>query len=416
MGYPMAANLLKHGWPVVVSNRSPARALQLGNRGASVAVSPEDTARKTDVLITMLSDDAAVRNVYFGDKGILSGIEQGHIVIDCSTVSPELSRELHRELAALGAAFLDAPVTGSKPAAEAGRLFFMVGGDEDVLREVDNLLLSMGTGYRHMGGPGSGTLAKLANNAIGGITLAALAEGMAIAAKAGIDLEAFRDVVMNGGARSRMAELKMERILDRQFDPQFSLSLMLKDLQLAQALTASQQLSTPLLHSAENIYRLAVREGLGERDMAAVAQLYEHWAGTEMVRHSLAEDKDGAGAAFGQERRRSRRIPLEIRLQISIYQWEKEGAFSGQSREAILQDLSGSGLQLICDFPLSLDMFVVIHFPLEADLPPVTAKIIRVEKEDDTFRYGCLITGMALHTKTKLESYIERQARERSRA
>nr|WP_269453477.1 PilZ domain-containing protein [Paenibacillus swuensis] len=114
-------------------------------------------------------------------------------------------------------------------------------------------------------------------------------------------------------------------------------------------------------------------------------------------------------AELAPERRRSSRLQLNIQLQISVYQWEQEGAFKGQTIEGTLVDLSNSGLQILSSFPLAEDMFIVIHFPKEADLPPVTGKIIRADHQEDQFRYGCMLTGLPPHTRLKLEYYIERQ-------
>ncbi len=408
MGLPMAANLLKKGYAVTVYNRTDSKTAELKQLGADVAPTPAETARTAEVLFTMISDDAALTEVYYGTNGILSGIQPGTAVFDCSTVSPSLSRRLHEDLANRHAQFFDAPVTGSKPAAVAGTLTFMVGGNADALDEHRDVIMAMGTTCIHMGPPGSGSQMKLAHNTIVGINMAGLAEGMAIAAKAGINLEAFLDVVLAGAGASRMAEIKGKRILDRDFSNQFSLKLMLKDLQLAQQQSAVMQLPTPLLHAAETLYRIGLGRSLGEQDMSSVAQLYEDWAQREFT-HAGSAAAQAADSGAAANRRRDVRVPLDIKLQLSIYQWEKEGSFSGQTIDGSLHDLSESGLHISCGLPLALEMFVVIHFPREAGLPPITGKIIRTENKEDVFHYGCLITGLPPHTRMQLEAYIARQ-------
>jgi 3-hydroxyisobutyrate dehydrogenase-like beta-hydroxyacid dehydrogenase len=405
MGAPMAANLLRKGYAVTVYNRTESKADELRRLGADVAPSPAEVARSSDVLFTIISDDAALQEVYYDHNGIIDGIHAGAVVFDCSTASPSLSRRLHSDLAEHYVEFLDAPVTGSKPGAINGTLVFMVGGNQEVLEEHQDILLAMGSKCLHMGPSGAGSEAKLAHNAIVGINNAAFLEGLAIAAKAGINLESFVELVQSGGASSRMAELKGKKVLDRDFSVQFSLNLMLKDLQLAQQLSKTMQLPTPLLQSAETLYRIGHGKGLGEQDLSVLAHCYEEWAQKEFT--YAKEAAPDAVAAPEDNRRREIRIPLGIKLQISIYQWEKEGSFSGQSFDALLSDLSESGMQISCKVPLALEMFVVIHFPQEAELPPVTSKIIRIDTKEEAFHYGCLISGMPLYTRKKLENYIQ---------
>ena len=184
----------------------------------------------------MISNDDAIRGVYYGENGILSSLMPGSVIIDSSTISPARSSACS-DAAAKFADFLDAPVTGSKPAAEGGTLVFMVGGDADVIHKVSDILLAMGRKVIPMGPSGSGATAKLAHNTIVGINIAALVEGMAIAASGGIDAAAFLELVQSGGAGSKIAELKPRKLLDRDFSVQFSLELMLKDLRLSSVLS-----------------------------------------------------------------------------------------------------------------------------------------------------------------------------------
>lgn len=406
MGTPMAANLLKRGYSVTVYNRTAGKADELFAHGADLAPTPAHAARAADVVFTMLSNDAALLEVFHGEHGIMSGIAPGQTVIDCSTVSPATSRRLYDELAAHYVDFLDAPVTGSKPAAEAAALVFMVGGNEDVFKEQYDLFMDLGTKALYMGPSGSGSYTKLAHNTMVGINALSLMEGLSIATRAGISPEQFLDIVKSGGANSRQVELKGSKILERDFSNQFSLKLMLKDLLLAADLTSQFQLPAPLLHGAATVFQMGLAKGYGDDDLSAVVQCYEEWMGRKVEKHTgFAHTTDPLPS--GRDRRRAERVHLDIKLLLSVYQWEQEGAFTGQNIEGTLRDLSESGLQISSKFPLAQDMFVVIHFPQEADLPPITGRIIRIETHPDEFRYGCMLSGVPPYVRIKLEQYIQ---------
>lgn len=282
MGLPMAANLLRKGYPVTVYNRTPDKAAELLKLGAAAAASPAEAARATDVVVTMVSDDAAAEAVYYGDGGVLAGLRPGMTAIDCSTISPDLARRLAADVAARSGRFLDAPVTGSKPAAIDGTLLFMVGGDARTLDDCRDILLAMGREAIHVGPSGSGATAKLAHNTIVGINAAGLIEGMSIAAKAGIDAASFLRIVQGGGAASKQAELKGRKIVDGDYSVQFSLALMLKDLRLSSVLTDGLGVPTPMLEAAKSLFQTGQAAGYGELDLAALAQVYEAWIGRKI--------------------------------------------------------------------------------------------------------------------------------------
>lgn len=402
MGMPMAINLLKGGYTVYGFNRTAAKRKELEALGAIGAAAPAEAVRNADVIFTNVSNDDALLDVVYGPEGILAGIRPGLTVIDCSTVSPDTSRKVAAELDAHGAFFLDAPVTGSKPAAENGTLIFMVGGEASVYEEHGDLFEVLGSKSLYMGPSGSGSYAKLAHNTIVGINAIGLMEGFSIAAKAGLSAEKFLEIVTSGGANSRQAELKGNKIIRRDFSNQFSTALMLKDLQLAQKLTAGFQLPSPLLHAAASIFQMGLSKGLGDQDLSSVIQCYEDWMKLTIT------DAPKKNNTAESERRGANRISLGIKLHLSVYQWEQEGSFSGQNIEGTLHDLSESGLQISSTFPLAEDMFVVIHFPREADLPPITGKIIRIDSREGEFRYGCMLSGIPPYTRIKLEDYIRR--------
>ncbi|SFB28306.1 3-hydroxyisobutyrate dehydrogenase [Cohnella sp. OV330] len=416
MGLPMAANLLRKSYQVIVYNRTPGKAQQLLELGAEEAATPLAAARVADVVLTMISNDAAVEEVYYGTEGVFAGLKPNTVLIDSSTVSPDLARRLARDAADAFCDFLDAPVTGSKPAAIDGTLLFMAGGDAQVVEAQKPLLLAMGREVLYMGPSGSGAAAKLAHNTIVGINAAGLVEGMAIAAKAGIDASSFLRVVQGGGAASKQADLKGAKIIDHDFSVQFSLALMLKDLKLSSALTDGLGVPTPMLEASKSLFQAGAAAGYGEEDLAALAKLYEQWIGGRIGRDKQADDEVSAAAAVEEtdeesesesDRRKKKRVALNIPLMISIYQWEQAGSFAGQSVDAVLNDVSEDGLQVATSIPLEKDMFVVIHFQQETSLPPMTARIIRIERKEGLFHYGCLLSGLALYQRLQLKEYIE---------
>jgi 3-hydroxyisobutyrate dehydrogenase len=279
MGYAMAANLLNKGFDVTVYNRTAAKAEQLRALGAAVAATPADAARGRSVVITMVSNDDSIRDVYDGEHGIFSAVCEGSVIVDSSTISPDLARRLAADAAGRSTVFLDAPVTGSKPAAEAGMLVFMVGGSVETAKAIEPVLLAMGRKVIPMGPSGSGAVAKLAHNTVVGINTAALMEGFAIAAKGGIDGGSFLDLIQSGGAASKAAELKGGKLLDQDYSVQFALELMLKDLRLSSVLSDKLGVPTPLLEAAKSLYQVGDAAGHGSLDLSAVAKVYEQWIG-----------------------------------------------------------------------------------------------------------------------------------------
>lgn len=419
MGMPMAANLLKQGYSLTVYNRTAAKAEDLIRQGARQAETPADAARSADVLFTNVSHDAALLEVILGENGVLEGAHPGLTVIDCSTVAPETSRQVAERLAECSAEFLDAPVTGSKPAAESGTLTFMVGGKAEVLNAHRDLFDTLGSRLVHMGPTGSGSYTKLAHNTIVGINAAALMEGMSFAVKAGLDPEKFLEIVLAGAAASRQAELKGRKIIERDFSVQFSLQLMLKDLLLAARETERFQLPSPMLHSATDLFQMGNSKGLAEQDLCSAVLCYEEWNHEPLIKHSPESGNDGTGgtgilpgaAGSFEERRSAERVPLDIDMKITVHQWELEGSFSGQTIEGKLLDMSEKGLQFVSESPLAEEMFVVLYFPMDSDLPPITGKIIRIDSNDGIYTYGCLLTGLSPVTKVNLERYIHSQKR-----
>jgi 3-hydroxyisobutyrate dehydrogenase len=279
MGLPMATNLINKGFEVTVYNRTTSKCQSLIDQGATIALTPREATVGQDVIITMVSNDDSIRSIYYGEDGILQSLHSSNTVIDSSTISPELVKQLATEVNERGGHFLDAPVTGSKPAAIDGTLVFMIGGSADVIAQESDIFDTLGKKVLHMGPNGSGAVAKLAHNTMVGINNLALVEGLSMASKAGIPADTFLELVQLGSAGSKAADLKGRKIIDHDFSNQFSLQLMLKDLKLASSLTDSIGLPTPMLNLAKSLFQAGQSEGFGEEDLSAVVKCYETWIG-----------------------------------------------------------------------------------------------------------------------------------------
>ncbi|MCS7460530.1 NAD(P)-dependent oxidoreductase [Paenibacillus doosanensis] len=289
MGKPMALNLHKAGFPLIVYNRSRERVKDFEALDAvQLASSPAEAASQAEIVITMLTDDAAVEQVYLGEQGLLSvcrgSADTGkpRIVVDCSTIYPVTSQKLAEQLASCGVTMLDAPVTGSEPQAIDGVLTFIVGGEREAYEACVPLFDAMGKKAVYMGASGAGANAKLANNMLVAANLAALAESLTMVQKSGGDPKLFLEVLAGGGGRSGMAEMKGPKILDRDFSAQFMTQLMFKDLKLAGRLAESLQVPVPMQASVQQIFQIACNSGWGAEDMSAIAKCYEAWTGATL--------------------------------------------------------------------------------------------------------------------------------------
>ncbi|MEA2426891.1 MAG: 3-hydroxyisobutyrate dehydrogenase [Thermoleophilaceae bacterium] len=281
MGRPQAANLVRAGFEVIVWNRTRSRADEFANEfSSSVAHTPADAAGKADITITMVPDVPEVEEVLFGDEGAARGMRRGGLAIDMSTISPAASQSIGERLRAEGIGFLDAPVSGSRPRAEAGTLTIMAGGEEEDFRRARPLLDAMGELVVHVGPQGHGSLVKLINNTLAAINAAALAEALTMAESAGVDTDALRRVVAASSGGSAMLELKAGPMIEGDYEPLFKLEHMLKDVR--HYLEAAQSSGTPaaLASVAEQLYARAERRGLGGKDFAAVMAAVENDSAT----------------------------------------------------------------------------------------------------------------------------------------
>ncbi len=272
MGNGMAQNLLRGGFPLTVYNRTRDKVRAAETAGARVAESPLQAAQQADVIISMVSDDAASRAVWLGRDGALEGARSGALLIESSTLTPKWVRELGQIASTRQITLLDAPVTGSKPQAEAGELTFFVGGDPAALERARPVLKAMGHTIYHLGPTGSGATMKLVNNSLSAVEIAALGEVFALAEHGGLDVKQVADILSNGVPGSPVIRWRSPMILSHQYETRFALRLMHKD--LSYALDEAAQLSVPLptVAVAREIYRLAMVRGLGELDFSAVTE------------------------------------------------------------------------------------------------------------------------------------------------
>jgi len=289
MGKPMAENLLKAGFPLVVHNRSQESVNALVAAGATNGGSSKGVAAAADVVITSLPDPAAVRDVYLSEDGLVANAREGQVYADTSTIDPDLSRELAEKLSARGAGFLDAPVSGGVAGAEAATLTVMIGGDAEVVEKGRPVLQVFGQNLKHVGPSGSGTIVKLANQLLVGINMAAVAEAMVLGVKAGADPEAMLGVLSTSFGSSRMLDRGVPMIVARDFGGGTPVDLLRKDLGLI--LDLATQLDVPLEAGAEalKIFNRAHDASYGQEDMVAIVRPLEAAAGVEVKASGKAD-------------------------------------------------------------------------------------------------------------------------------
>ncbi len=272
MGAGMAANWLAKGFGLTVWNRTRARTQALADKGARVATTPREAAEGADCVFAMVADDAASRAVWLGDDGALAGAKTGAVVVESSTLTPDWVRELAGHARARGCAFLDAPVGGSRQAAASGELRFFVGGDAATLDKARPALIAIGSKIDLLGPAGAGATWKLINNQLIAAQVAALGEALDVARKAGFRPVQISSLILNGAASSPIVKMKLPSMLNGDYDePDFALSLMLKDARYAAALAQSLGAPADLVSSAVKAFARAEAKGLGAKDIAAVA-------------------------------------------------------------------------------------------------------------------------------------------------
>jgi 3-hydroxyisobutyrate dehydrogenase len=268
MGSSMARRLLESGFPLTVYNRTATKALSLVHDGARFANTPREAAEGADVIVSMVSDDAASRRLWLGTEGALAA-GSGAVAIESSTITVEWVRQLATDAQGAGFRFLDAPVTGSTPQATAAELKFLVGGDVDVLEAARPVLSAMGSVIHHVGPVTSGARLKLINNFMVGVQGAALAEAIAMVERGEFGPNAM-EILLGGAAGSPMVKGLAARIASGDQTVNFPLRLMAKDLSYARREATALGLELQTAIGAQKVFEEAMAQGHGDRDMSAV--------------------------------------------------------------------------------------------------------------------------------------------------
>jgi len=282
MGKPMAKNLLKAGHELIVYDIDPEALAELAAAGASAAGSIAEVAEKCGTIITMLPNSPHVRAVVCGEGGILTRAKAGTVIVDMSSIAPMEARAIYKECADKGVKILDSPVSGGEPKAIDGSLSIMVGGDKDAFDRVKDILLVMGASAVYCGEIGAGSVAKVANQVIVALNIAAVSEAFMLAKKAGVDPAVVFDAIKGGLAGSTVMNAKGPMILERNFKPGFKIDLHIKDLN--NALDTGHSVGSPLPMTAAVMEMLQTlrADGCGGNDHSGIAKYYEKVSGTEI--------------------------------------------------------------------------------------------------------------------------------------
>ncbi|WP_442112611.1 NAD(P)-dependent oxidoreductase [Pseudomonas sp. NUPR-001] len=276
MGLPMCRRLLAAGYPLTVWNRSPDKCAALADAGAQVVSTPAELCQAADVVLLCLADTAVVREVVFGAEGIAKGARAGQLLVDFSSLEPTATREMAAELAALsGMSWLDAPVSGGTPGAEAGTLAIMVGGAAADLERVRPVLLTLGQRVTHMGAVGAGQVTKACNQMIVACNALVIAEVVALAEQSGVDASLIAEALAGGFADSKPLQILAPQMAESRFEPvKWHVRTLLKDLDTAVKFSREQGSATPLSGLAAQLMRLHGSQGYLQKDPATLIDLY----------------------------------------------------------------------------------------------------------------------------------------------
>ena len=275
MGGPMGQNLLRAGFPLVVWNRTKSKADELVREGAKLGADPREVAAQADVLITIVSDPAALEEVLFGARGAVEALRAGSTLIDSSTVSPDLARRIAAACAERGVDFLDAPVTGGTWGAKKAELVFMVGGKAEVLERVKPVLEAVGKKSLLLGPNGAGQTVKLGMNLLLALQVDAFAEALALVTASGVPAEKLMEVMQSSMARSGVLDVKAPMMVKGEFPASFPLRLMHKDVRLALELARDKGVALPCGAAAYATYSAVLDSSKDDPDFSAVARFWK---------------------------------------------------------------------------------------------------------------------------------------------
>jgi 2-hydroxy-3-oxopropionate reductase len=284
MGKPMSKNLMKAGYELIVVDRNQAAVDEVVAAGAKSAITAKAAAEQADIIITMLPNSPHVKEVVLGENGVLEGAKKGSIFIDMSSIAPLVSRELAEKLGEKGVEMLDAPVSGGEPKAIDGTMSVMVGGKQEIFEQCYPVMKAMAGSVVRTGEVGAGNVTKLANQVVVALNIAAMAEALVLASKAGVEPDLVYQAIRGGLAGSTVLDAKAPLVMDRKFDPGFRINLHIKDLN--NALETSHDIGVPLPLTAavmEMMQALKV-DGMGDADHGSLVRYYEKMAKIEVKR------------------------------------------------------------------------------------------------------------------------------------
>lgn len=284
MGKPMAKNLIKAGYDLTVLDLNKSAIEELTALGAQAGESSKDVASKCDLIITMLPNSPHVMSAVLGAGGVVEGAKEGSVVIDMSSIAPLSSREISAALEAKGIAFLDAPVSGGEPKAIEGTLSVMVGGKKDVFDKYYDVMKSMAGSVVYVGESGAGNIAKLCNQVVVAINIAAVSEALILAKKAGVDPDLVYQAIRGGLAGSTVMEAKAPMMMDRNFKPGFKIDLHIKDLNNVLETSHGVGVSLPITAQVMEMMQAIKLDGCGVEDHASIVKFYEKLANIEVSR------------------------------------------------------------------------------------------------------------------------------------
>lgn len=276
MGKPMAHNLIKANFQLNVFDVNEKAVEELVLLGAEKCSSPQEIAKKCELVITMLPNAKIVESVMLGDGGMLAGIKAGQIIVDMSSVAPHTTKKMAQFVEKKGAKYIDAPVSGGVSGATAGTLTIMVGGHQETVAKARPVLDKLGR-IQHIGEVGAGDAVKIVNNLLLGANMAAVAEALVLGVKAGLKPETMYNIIKSSSGRSYALEAKMPNfILKGEFAPGFAVDLQYKDLELAVETGKNLGVPMPVTNSAQQVYEMARAKGLGREDISAIIKVWEH--------------------------------------------------------------------------------------------------------------------------------------------
>ncbi|MDD0973492.1 NAD(P)-dependent oxidoreductase [Pseudomonas fontis] len=276
MGLPMCRRLLAAGYPLTVWNRSPDKCAALVEAGARVVATPAELCQAADVVMLCLADTQVVREVVFGAQGVVEGARAGQLLVDFSSLEPTATREMAAELAErTGMSWLDTPVSGGTPGAEAGSLAIMVGGQAADLERVRPVLLTLGQRVTHMGAVGAGQVTKACNQMIVACNALVIAEVVALAEQSGVDASLIAEALAGGFADSKPLQILAPQMAESRYEPvKWHVRTLLKDLDTAVKFSREQGSATPLSGLAAQLMRLHGSQGYLQKDPATLIDLY----------------------------------------------------------------------------------------------------------------------------------------------